>query len=774
MSEPLQRQLARTLYRNLWALAVLTGALLATLAVAPAKSHFSEWRQVQHEYNRRAEEAGQAPMTVGLTQIWRPEVNLTDRCTSCHVGMGAARALPDGGPLYGRHPDVTHNVGRMGCTICHRGQGRATTAEDAHGAVKHWDDPMLPKPLLQASCGPCHGNTTLVPERKASEQGKYLFDLHGCLTCHTVDGQGGGVGPDLSGVALKGFSHEWQRKHLMAPTDVVEGSKMMSFGHLTEPEVVALLAYLDTLVGAPQAVLGKAITVEHGCRGCHRIGGVGGDHGPDLSNFAGTTVAGRDFSHVEGPQTLDHWTRAHLRDPQKVTADSKMPPVRLPEDQENALVTYLMSLRTLDVPLEALPKAAIAAKATGARDYRHDGATLYQTFCSSCHGRDGNGKVMPTLGSTVPGLRTADMLAVASDDYMLQTLRNGRGEDMPAWATKDGGLNDEEIALLIAYLRNEEPEPPTWEQVQGAAGLANVETGGKVFRSDCGGCHGLDGDGTDLAPSLANAEFQFVASDAYLHETITRGRANTAMPAHRHYRPATVASVIAWIRDQRSDEVLLIGGARVTDPESAETALHASLHVRKLADYRATGSPAYGKLLFDQMCVGCHGEAGRGGTAPAIGNPAFLKKASDGMIAGTLLLGRGGRAMRSFGPGGFATLEARQMGDIITYLRQASAQPVEQLGHKRVQGIATSGGQLFGQMCSGCHGADGQGASAPSLNSQGFLNAASDGFLQATIARGRRGTAMRGWSAGAFGIAELEPAEINNIVSHIRTWQQGN
>jgi mono/diheme cytochrome c family protein len=68
---------------------------------------------------------------------------------------------------------------------------------------------------------------------------------------------------------------------------------------------------------------------------------------------------------------------------------------------------------------------------------------------------------------------------------------------------------------------------------------------------------------------------------------------------------------------------------------------------------------------------------------------------------------------------------------------------------------------------------EGAGGLAPALNNREFLRAATDGFLQATIARGRRGTAMRAWAASGFGFAELTPLEINDIVAYIRSWQSG-
>ena len=67
---------------------------------------------------------------------------------------------------------------------------------------------------------------------------------------------------------------------------------------------------------------------------------------------------------------------------------------------------------------------------------------------------------------------------------------------------------------------------------------------------------------------------------------------------------------------------------------------------------------------------------------------------------------------------------------------------------------------------------DGAEYFAPALNNPEFLDAASDGFLQATIARGRGRTPMRPFGEGSGGIAALSESQISDIVSHIRTWDE--
>ena len=768
MNEKGAREVATRLYLNLRILTILTLVFLVVLALAPFKWHNTEWRDVQKEYNGRARAAGGRPMTIGLQQIWRPEINLTDRCTSCHVGMGAAPPLVDGGPLFGKHADVGHDVARMGCTICHLGQGRATTEEAAHGSVRHWDVPMLPREHLQASCGGCHGDAAPIPPLPQVERGAYLFELHGCNACHVVDGHGGTVGPDLSGVALKGFDREWHIRHLREPTSMVENSQMMSFGHLTDDEMDDILTYLDTLIGAPDLIRGKAIAVQLGCRGCHKIGGLGGDVSVDLNEAALKPAVDYDFTHVEGPHTLANWHRQHLREPQRVAPGSTMLPYRLPETQEDALVTYILSMRNPEVGLEELPAATILARLEGKRDFPHDGGALYRVFCSACHGPEGLGQPLESLGTTVPNIRNPKVLTVMSHESLRYTLDHGRpGRFMPAWGKTGAGLSDEELETIISWLKRDLPSPPPLSEVLAAKG--SVRLGGGVFLNDCSACHGLDGTGTVIAPGLTNPEFQFVADDAFIYETIARGRPGTAMPAHPHYDARTFKSLIVWIRRQGDGgSTRSVNYARRMTKQLSET-----LRVRRLEDYRASGSPAYGEILFESLCVGCHGEKGRGLIGPGIGNPAFLRNASDGFIAGTVLLGRSGRPMKSFGPHGLAKLEGRQVGDLIAYLRSVGAGSTGTPGYRTVQGTIPAGKEHFTNYCAACHGKTGEGLTGPALRNPAFLDAVSDGFLQATIARGRPGTAMRAWARGGYGFAELEPEEINDIVAYIRSWQNG-
>ncbi len=757
MARHLARSQAKTLYLLLRVLAGLSLILLGALAIAPAQSHFSEWRAIQQDYNREALAAGLAPMEIGMQQIWREELEIADRCTSCHVGMGAATPLPDGGALFGRHPEVHHDVVTMGCTPCHRGQGRATTAEAAHGHVHHWTEPMLPEHFEQASCGGCHGDAARVHTLALAEEGAYLFELHGCRACHVVDGDGGDVGPDLSGVALKGYDRDWHVRHLRDPVGTVEGSKMMSFGHLRDDEIDAVVDYMDTLVGAPKMMAGKALAMELGCRGCHVIGGVGGDVSVDLTEAASTSMEARDFSGVEGEHTLDNWHREHLRDPIRVAPGSVMPVYLLPQELEDGLITYILSLRDPGVPLEELPPQTRLVRLQGARDFEEDGETLYGMLCASCHGADAEGLVVESLDTTVPAIGNPDMLTVASDAYLRTTLDEGRpGRNMPSWGP-GSGLNDDEIDELLAHLRLGLDEPADADGVVAAVTGADPADGERRFASRCAGCHGMDAGGTDLGPSLTAPELLWAADDRFLATTVIDGRRGTAMPAHPELDEDAIAGVLAWLRT-----------ADPGNPERYRAEMRAEMRVADPASYTATGSAAYGAYLFLSSCAGCHGENGLGGHGPAIAGGDFLRTASDGFVASTILLGRSQRAMKPFGPHGITPLERREIADIIVFLRQRAADGEEPSG-ATAQGNTELGREAFAELCAGCHGEQAEGRTGPSLHNAAFLRAASDGFLQATIARGRDWTAMRAWAVGGLGFAELEPTEINDIVAYIRS-----
>lgn len=382
---------------------------------------------------------------VGLQQVVVPALHAIDRCISCHRGIDDPRMIDEPNP-YKAHPGdllAKHSVDQFGCTICHQGQGRATTFREAKAEDVHWDYPMLPQSLLQSSCGICHDPAALQDQAPLLALGRKLFLNTGCQSCHKLDGIGGAMGPAL---------------------DAEGGKKRMAFS----------------------------------------------------------------FAHVKGPRTGANWFIEHFRDPQKVVPGSKMKNLVLNESEYEALTIYLLSLQNRDLPRAYLPPDRIEAEYKRLHRVALPGAVLYQRFCANCHREGKIAHFDAILQRYIPAIRNPDFLSVATDDFIRATIREGRpGRDMPSWKREAGGLLEQEISRLIAYLRIDQPLSPSYDPQYVSKG--DMARGKQLFQRHCAGCHGMDGAGK-YAPSLANAAFQAAVTDGYLKATITNGRRGTAMP----------------------------------------------------------------------------------------------------------------------------------------------------------------------------------------------------------------------------------------------------
>jgi cytochrome c551/c552 len=135
---------------------------------------------------------------------------------------------------YSSHPRLDlfvgstspHPMQTFGCTICHQGQGSATSFKwsshtpntpkqahewhDEHGWFNnhHWIFPMLPERFEESSCLKCHHQVVdLEPSEKFPEppapklvEGYHLIRQYGCYGCHEINGWSGPekrIGPDM-------------------------------------------------------------------------------------------------------------------------------------------------------------------------------------------------------------------------------------------------------------------------------------------------------------------------------------------------------------------------------------------------------------------------------------------------------------------------------------------------------------------------------------------------------------------------------------------------
>ncbi len=686
---------------------------------------------------------------------------MTERgCRGCHV-VGAK-----GGNL-GRELTGTGNKTRHDYDFSHL--DHATPRRVDTWLTAHFLDPAAVSP---GSLMPPVDNeqeakalTAYVLSLRAKEAGRYLYQASAattesgetgaalyasyCSACHGADGHESGVAgihtPALNNVDTLAVADDDYIRHIIKTGR--SGSHMPAWGegrgNLSRDEIDRIVGYIrswepegaritDVSALSGDAHRGRAY-YRGNCAGCHGIKGEGG---------VGNALNSQTFLAIADDRFLAE-SIVHGR-----------PGTAMPswKNFDAAVVSDLLAyLRSWQAKPPTFTEVSESMDAVSGEENARTGALIYKHNCSSCHGREAEGGIGPSLSSP-------SFLGAVDDRYLYRAITEGRPSTaMPAWPQ----LPAYNIGALIAFIRSLAPQTQPASVFREDPGDHAV--GEVYYNSACIGCHGERGIG-GVGPQLANEVFLSSVPDAALFEWIGHGRAGTSMigflpEAQGPMKLTTeqIADVIAYLRNvgTRGDLPVLRTGA---------------------------GDARHGAQFFKGNCAPCHGEDGEGASGPQLNNPALLRTASDGFLTATIVLGRSGTAMLPMVTGheGLGQIPPDNVRDVVAYMRQwdypATWRKTRRITEMSPRAIA-SGKRKYAQYCASCHGTDGKGVTseasgyAPGLNNPEFLAAASDGFLLATIARGRSGTAMRAFGAGAEEMVQLDAEEMNDIVSFIRTWQ---
>jgi cytochrome c-type protein NapC len=394
--------------------------------------------------------------------------------------------------------------------------------------------------------------------------------------------------------------------------------------HKGEPSATARPpeALSASSAGNATTAQGKSVFDSQGCNGCHGDAGVGGS-GPALIHTASQYSPAQLTAVLKAP-----------------TAEMKaggMVPLTVNTADRKALVSYVSSLGGTSIASAAKPSASgssspAAAKAepasepskapdgssTGNSTAAQGKAIFDSQHCSGCHGANGGGGSGPALAHTASQYPPAQLTAVlkaptatmkaagmvpltvnAADMEALVSYVSSLGGKSAASAVTPPSTGSASLVPAAA-----EPSATTASKVPpgDSVGDATTAQGKIIFDSrGCNGCHG-EGGGGGAGPALARISSQ--------------------------YSPAQMAAVqkgITAVLEAPTAE-MKAGGMVPLSLNSADMEALASYvsSVRGASVASAAASPAgasaaQGKAIFDsQHCSACHGEAGGGGSGPAL------------------------------------------------------------------------------------------------------------------------------------------------------------
>ena len=240
--------------------------------------------------------------------------------------------------------------------------------------------------------------------------------------------------------------------------------------------------------GVPELTEGRHLFETQGCRGCHKLNGVGGSIGPDLTE---------EGANRRSPEWLEH----HFIAPNAVSAGSPMPNFHFTSEQARALTYYMLSLTN-----EEMGTYYSSVRLIPSPEY---GRQLFvEKNCIVCHAIGGIG------AKSGP-----DLLGVTkqhSPEWLDEQLVNPDlvypGSSMPEY-----DLETNARKALVAFMTSATTQDA--QEILSGKGHtltpedAAIEAGKRDFaRFGCAGCHG-----TELQGGLPNPNAQGGEVPSLLH-----------------------------------------------------------------------------------------------------------------------------------------------------------------------------------------------------------------------------------------------------------------
>ncbi len=297
------------------------------------------------------------------------------------------------------------------------------------------------------------------------------------------------------------------------------------------------------------AQLDDAMTLyAENCAVCHGLNGEGIGATPPLDNPGLRSMSFDDLYKVIARGRFDTAMPAWSKDDGGPLSDYQIEElvalVQSGDWQETGDRVVNLGLAPL-IPFTAEPDPALVAAVASLPD----GATLqaaigiYAAQCVACHGADGLGSgIAPPLND--PAVREK------SAEELLRTITYGSpGTLMAGWSN---ALSSEDISAMVALIQRWDELPsglipapdvpvPTTEE--------SIALGAELYSANCARCHGPEGQGKPIAPSINVKSFLTNTSDQALQQIIALGVPGTAMPAWGdRMTAAEIQAIVGFIR----------------------------------------------------------------------------------------------------------------------------------------------------------------------------------------------------------------------------------
>ncbi|MDP1677544.1 MAG: c-type cytochrome [Bacteroidota bacterium] len=493
--------------------AISSVVFLFVLAISPLKDFFSEWRGYQLAYNEIIKELPQRiqPVDIGIKQLWVRKLDVVDRCTTCHLGL-KEKALVNAKEPFRSHPHIYHDFEEFGCTICHNGQGSATSYKESKGKVKYWDKPIFPREYMEASCGKCHKEQVVI-QAPILSLGRKLINEYNCAGCHKLEGRQRQWVPSLNGIGSK-VNRSWLVNWLKNPKAYFATAKMPNF-QLSDDEANTIADFLMTFKSfsnnaileplpslliqssesqtATLVEIGSTRLRESRCISCHPFNGKGGYVATDLGKVASKVNL--------------RWLYNYIKNPKHFQPNVEMPRYRFNNNDLTGVVAYMNS-EYVDFDMAEPPSH------TPDPLYYEKGLVLVKKYnCRGCHEIE-NIKNSEELGPDLSFIGSKKLYEIdfglsgisqSLSSYIFTKLKSPRTFSskmkMPNYE-----LSDEQAqAIAVALLGNTSEQIPEELKIKPKPASTFTPQGkfGKLVNDlACFGCHTMFGRGRLVATDL--------------------------------------------------------------------------------------------------------------------------------------------------------------------------------------------------------------------------------------------------------------------------------